>query len=129
MVYRPGWCRFRQVSSTEFTCADCQDFCSDRLPASDIQRRVSDDDNFIATEPGVQYFFASFVSNAGDAIAVFVIVRKGSGREVMPQIVMTQFQFRSSSDIASEQPKHRFLRGALEFVDHGQNSFAHPAFA
>src|SRR5688500_10726351 len=50
VVNGPGRFGLCQFSPAIFTCSDCQDLCSDRLPAGNIQRCIANDDYFFPVE-------------------------------------------------------------------------------
>lgn len=94
-----------------------ENFGADVPRAADVQRRVADDEDLIIAQILLEEPAAPLAGNPRDAAALLMVVREGSGGEVVPQLQTAQFDLRAQTDVAREQPEQGGRFEGLEAVD------------
>ena len=118
---------FHQLIFFVFTGADGQDPRSDRLRARDIERGIANDHNFVPGESPFEDRFAPLFGNRRDAIAVFMIIGEGAGFEMVPELVVAEFEFGTAPDVAGEEAEDWAIRGGVEGLEEVDDAFADSA--
>jgi len=88
---------------------------TNRPSAGNVQRRVADDDNFLAVQFTTESPVATCPGDTGDFIAILMVVTIAAGDEWIPQAVVTQLDLRAEADVAREQAQQRRLGQRREF--------------
>ena len=81
----------RELIERHVASADGEGFGADGFAAFDVVGGVADDEDLVAAEIGPKFFLGAFVGEAGDAVAVFMVVGKSAGLEMLPELVAAEF--------------------------------------
>lgn len=80
-----------------------QRFRADESSATNVMRRVADDNDFIAAQLPAQQAAAAFERSDRDLVAIFAVVGKATRLENLPKAIAAQFDFRAEADVAGKQ--------------------------
>lgn len=89
---------------------------ADRLAALDVVRRIADDQDFVTLQIAIQAVAGALASDGSDLATIFVVIAETAGAEVVPQVVVSQFDLRAEAYIARQQAEERWLREGARFT-------------
>lgn len=104
-----------QLIQLRTACSDGETARTDGPATRDIQGGVANDEDFVAAQIAPEQAAAPRVGNAGDFVAVLVVVAKAAGDEGIPQAVVAEFDLRAEADVAGEQAEERRVGECGEF--------------
>ena len=99
----------------------------DGAGALDVARRVADDQDFLAAQRRAEPPVPPDVGDAGQLIAILVIVAERAQRKEPPKPVMTQLDLCAEEDVTREQADHGRMPQGLQVTNPFCHTGQHPA--